>query len=364
MNDTIVVDSFKVRIPFEQVGAIPEGLNIELEITNKHSGEVLSHWSLAELGLNTRTRSVNVSNDRRATYVSVSIAQRTISKIQRTYLELKITSKLLKQNYYSGITLQTLPLIVEYLNSVGVAITETQLLKSEITDTDFRQDITILPERWQDIVTHIKAQAIPSTQVGRGFNVFSRKDNVGIEFASRSKATLSNPFVKIYSKTLDSLSEAHKNFFEHYKLSTPENLFRVEFTLKNKEHFSYYGIENTLEGCLSLSQEKLSSIKADILGKHIHILAPTPPNQPTNQRMDTKSNSIYWVLYWGLQANQPFETVRMFYLQSIPNRQTRYEYAKLFDRVHSEMLLGKNEAYTSKVELTSLLQKIGILQIV
>ena len=94
----------------------------------------------------------------------------------------------------------------------------------------------------------------------RGTNSFGRgitKDfNSTNEKRPKSKLL---PFFKIYSKTLDLLYKSNIFALAHFK-EIPQNLWRMEFTIKNKKHLASFGHGNTLSDILSLSSEQIEEM--------------------------------------------------------------------------------------------------------
>jgi hypothetical protein len=63
--------------------------------------------------------------------------------------------------------------------------------------------------------------------------------------------------MKIYFKTGELISKSNIFALEHLN-ELPEDLFRVEFTIKNKEHLKISNMSNTLEGLLNTPQEVIN----------------------------------------------------------------------------------------------------------
>lgn len=343
----IKIDSFKLRIPKSEIKELINSTNLELEIVMMvlSTGEVIS-----EHGKTLKVQ--KFSNDGDITSIAIGIETIKVNKISVDYITFKITSKLLKQSYYDGINKDNLYLIVEYLHSIGIFISIDKLLSAEITDIDFCKDFTISEADYPKLIDSINTNAKSFKQSKRGLNIFNQKDNKGIEFSSRKTATPSNPFFKIYNKSLDSQSEKHSVFFNYYKLETNTELHRMEFTLKNKRHFEKYKLSNKLIDFLTLDQDTLKNILSDITDHHL--------NKPKDTIMELRKNQniiesyIELCLELSTRLNMPFEKTKELILNSIENKMTRYRHSKMFDKVHYE-LNNSSQEYANNTHINSIM---------
>ena len=328
------IDSLKLRILKSELKKItlPYNLNAKIISIYADSGEIID---TNQQGIKDKLNTLKLSNDNNVTALSIAIESIRTSLIQREYITLKITSKLLKERYYQGINLQTINNVKEYLNSVGVGITIEQILKSEVTDIDICKDFTLKYNEYNLLINKIKINTKASQEQNKGYNIFNQKDNKGIEFSSRKKATPNNPFLKIYNKFLDSNSIKHSEFFKHYNIETETNLHRIECTLKNKKHFEKYNLKNTLETFMALKQEELRDIIYSITSAHL--------NKNEKNKMELrKQQNIYEsyieiCLRLSAEINMPFEIIKETLLNTITNRNTKKNHEKLFEKVNLEL---------------------------
>ena len=351
------IDSFKLRILRQDIKSteLPTNLNAEIISIYAETGEIINP---NELGLKTKLNTIKLSNDNDITSVAIGIESIRTTFNQREYLTLKITSKLLKQLYYKGINNKTIYNVVEYLNSVGVGITIEQILKSEVTDIDICKDFTLKQNEYNLLINEIKTNSKASQEQNKGYNLFNKIDNKGIEFSSRKKATPNNPFFKIYNKFLDTKSLKHSNFFEHYKIETETNLHRIESTLKNKKHFEKYNLKNTLESFLKLTQKELSKIVSQITSIHL--------NKNERNKMELrKQQNIYesyieLCLVYSNKLNIPFEDTKETLLNVIVNRNTKKNHENMFDKLHLE-LITNSKPYENNDYIQKLMKELCLL---
>ena len=351
------IDSFKIRIPKDTLNQItlPDNLNAEIISVYAETGEIINS---IQQGLKEKLSTLKLSNDEGITSITIAIENIRTTLTQREYLTLKITSKLLKQLYYKGITNKTIYNVVDYLNSVGVGITIEQILKSEVTDIDICKDFTLKYNEYNLLINKIKINTKASQEQNKGYNIFNQKDNKGIEFSSRKKATPNNPFLKIYNKFLDSNSIKHSEFFKHYNIETETNLHRIECTLKNKKHFEKYNLKNTLETFMALKQEELRDIIYSITSAHL--------NKNEKNKMELrKQQNIYEsyieiCLRLSAEINMPFEIIKETLLNTITNRNTKKNHEKLFEKVNLE-LKTSSKPYQENRKIEYIMKELCLL---
>ena len=341
------IDSFKIRILKETLKQItlPYNLNAEIISIYADTGEIINPDQPNKANI------LKLSNDNDITSVTIAIESIRTSLSQRDYLTLKITSKLLKQGYYEGINSKTIYNVLEYLNSVGVGITIEQLLKSEITDIDICKDIYLTPNEYNLLINRIKIDTKASQEHNKGYNIFNQKENKGIEFSSRKKATPNNPFFKIYNKFLDSASVKHSNFFKHYLIETETNLHRIEFTLKNKKHFEKYNLNNTLETFLAIEQKDLNMILSNITSTHLNKISSN--KMELRKQQNIYESYIEFILRLSSKSNIPFEDAKETMLNTIGNRTTKKNHNQMFEKIHLQL-----KTNSKPYEESSRIQKI------
>lgn len=61
--------------------------------------------------------------------------------------------------------------------------------------------------------------------------------------------------MKIYSKYADAMDSKHYEFFRHHGIKIPHDLWRVEYTIKNKKHLKHVGMGNRLKDILTTTQD-------------------------------------------------------------------------------------------------------------
>jgi len=260
----INIDSCKLRILTKYVRNAPEifiNCISERNITNRNTGEVL------ESEEETITQHI-FSNDNGITNISIRLQYQVINNIKldngkyetitEEFYTFKITSKLLKQNYFNGIDNNTIKQIYEYILSIGFDIDFDNFIKSELTDIDYKFDIILAPETYKSIAKQYVLNAKEWKELHKGLDIYNQKTNQGIGFGIRERATPSYPFMKVYNKELETTYKSIE-FINKYS-SIIQNMYRWEFTIKNKKHFEKIELNNTLESHLQLVEFNQSKL--------------------------------------------------------------------------------------------------------
>jgi hypothetical protein len=118
--------------------------------------------------------------------------------------------------------------------------------------------------------------------------------NSGIEFSKRETSKFKSlPFFKIYHKEME-LDSKSKSFAERYLYrNNYKDGVRMEFTVKNKKHFSYLGVEhNTLRSILNLSDEQKQGMLSSIVNKHLNKREVKPRETNSNMNPTEKVHFI------------------------------------------------------------------------
>jgi hypothetical protein len=356
------IDSFKLRIPKKQLDkdCLPLNLNAELTTVYSDTGEIVES---KEVEIKDKATTLKRSNDNSITSISISIENIRISNKLNEFVTLKITSKLLKERYYEGITKDTINDIVKYLNSVGIGLNHSQLVNSEVTDIDICKDFIIEPNEYKQLLDSIKNKAIATKQINKGYNIFNQKDNKGIEFSSRRKATPFNPYLKIYNKYLDSKSTSknnHSEFFNFYKLITNQNLHRIEFTLKNKKHFEKFNLNNTLETFMNLTQKEIEVICNKITSIHLNKVKENEIELDVRSQLNIYEKYIEICLKYGQRLNIPFETTKATLCNTLDKRTTKNNHNNMFEKVENE-LKNSSETYKNSSKINEIMEELCLL---
>ena len=213
----------------------------------------------------------------------------------RKFITVLLNSKILEENYFEGLTIKNHKNVYQKLISMEVAFFEyDSFINAECTDIDFRKDIKTT--MFRDSIPMLVSSARASHLSGTGVRAFKKKDNLGVQWSDRKGATLKNPYLKIYHKTieLDNNSiEFKKKYLTDLDIS---NITRVEFTLKDKKHLLKYEVKSQkFIDLLKLSQEKKTSILSKIVNIHLmpRFIKPEKPIKKITPSDMMLYNSLY-----------------------------------------------------------------------
>lgn len=251
VKQPITLDSFKIRIPINEVTSLSDNLNgqwrwvnriTEAEKEDEYKSRAYSH---NENGINIR-----ISRE----------LQMTATQKMEDYLTILVTSKTLKDRYLEGITKSNVHLVYDYIQGLNLCTFSLEsFLNGHLTDVDFKRDFVNV--MGLDLVDNLSLKSHAVTY-GRACTVFRSKNNQGIQWSERKTERYKTaPYLKIYSKEHDMDSKS-RDFRERYLPDVNlHHLWRIETTVKNKTHFRQLGVHTTtLKAIMDLDQDHLENI--------------------------------------------------------------------------------------------------------
>lgn len=250
------IDSFRLKIPYHDCKILSHELDQLYLTINSNTSEIVNER------LNNR---INVGSEYMKLWIQVrsynALVQTkhkgTYANSPKKYVVVTIHSKLLKSSYLDRITLDNIRMIYDAVMSYKVFYCDYRtFLNSEVLDIDFCRNVQI--PNWQECKSYILEHLKKTRDLNRGCYEFKGKDNVGLQFGTRDKSTYTNPYIKIYHKYLE-LTTKSKQFTEMYldnAVGIPTDLFRVEFTLRDKKHYKRYGLDSELIAMLQIPNYK------------------------------------------------------------------------------------------------------------
>jgi hypothetical protein len=242
IKGTPKVDSTKLSIPLIDCEIIDTNLidRIRVQTINEDTGELVKE--------DFKHGTPTILNNADGTYIKFwKEGQFFYDKGQRIptlYLTFLVNSKHLRRPYFDGITLDTLPIIYDYLMSFNVVkFSYDTLLKARYSDTDVCVDFNSTPELFEGLKTNIKAL---STRPEMWYSATNSKDNSGIWTCAkdepRKHATPSTPYLKFYSKYEDFTNKSIDFANAYLRPEQFKDLYRFEATISNSKHKEKLGI--------------------------------------------------------------------------------------------------------------------------
>lgn len=252
MDYKVKIDSCKIRYPLSVVSFVDINFAKKYQKVFIHTGEI-------EDFVNLEKHKVHEENGIRTRIAIIHGMDGTEAGAE--FLEIQINAKMLKEAYFRGITLGTIGVIHKYIQHLKIInIKYSDFLQGMISDYDFCLDFPI--KRKVMGFTNQKCYSkIKPTYYRYVRSPLDRKDNTGISFNERSKATPSKPHSIIYHKSTELLYQSNVFCEKYLQKSFHPDIGRIEFTVKNAKHRKYLKItEKTLYDTLKISQKRMKKI--------------------------------------------------------------------------------------------------------
>ena len=301
IEQKIAIDSLKIRVHLSDVKIINESLQSKWLLINEKTGEQDESFFKAN--------SYKVSKNGISTRFGIENQQTASQKIQ-PFIVILFNSKLLKDRYFEGITIDNIESLYNDIINMGVvSFTYKSFLNAECTDVDFKQDGTISIEGFSKSLKKIEEFAKPSKKKNQGYKSFNQANNKGIEFSDRRTTSCrSNPFLKIYHKGIELNNKSMKFANDYLSSIDYTDIVRIECTVKNKAHFKYLGInDTTLHNLLNLSLEVKKSIITSAIKKHLEPRVIEIKNQ---SELKPDKMIIYNLIVALMYSGHSFETIK------------------------------------------------------
>lgn len=271
MLNTFAVDSMRVRIPLRnqkgetQVHILDAGLNAVILEVISETGEVI----------NTRTEKKRVKEFMGVNFSCWIERIKTGREQVQTCLLLSVHSKMLLSGYMRGLCLENAPQVYHFIQSMGVVeFSYDTFMEARITDVDIKYDFHAEKEAVESAMEHLSNSFKISKKLNVGCaNHGTGEAYTGHSFNERKTATMGNPYMKVYHKRTEAL-KMHREFFIGHGIDIPHNLWRQEFTLKDKKHMKQYGINNSVLDILMLSQETMGRARVDCMNALFNSVKP------------------------------------------------------------------------------------------
>lgn len=301
----LAVDSFKMRLPLHKVSITDSKLNkvrkSYIECTGEHDGSEVKKMVFRDVNgvsMNCSIYSIEHGDGGQA----------------GEYVFLTVHAKMLGTRYFDGMSMLNAELIyTAIINFDVVKFSYADFLQASITDVDIKQDFLCMTESVKErcylmAETHVQvsnALGAKAWYKGAGNN----KIYTGHSFNSRKTASARKaPYMKIYFKTFDSLRDAaHRLFFSSHGIDVSANLWRQEFTLKNKKHMQLLNIESTVHGVLSANVLTLR----DALLSITQTLFKAPMRAPKIKGRHTPREKVDMRFLWLLMQNTAMSSTQI-----------------------------------------------------
>ena len=238
------IDSGKISIPLSQCEILNEKLYDKI-ISQKISlttGEVYEENTQQGIPY-------QLDNKEDGTYLRIWVEPQINyvngEGISELYISVLINSKHLHEDYFKGITKETLPQLYDYIISLKLFNCNYDSFRySRFNDIDICFDFLCNPKQFEVLKKNIKSSVKDSSL----FHSRNTKSNPGLyaptSRSPRTQATPGKPYIKFYDKQLD--LEGRSNVFAKKYLSKVDytNLFRYECNIKSRKHLKRLGLSD------------------------------------------------------------------------------------------------------------------------
>lgn len=340
------LDSLKIRIPLREVAIVDQTMRDIVAKVSTSTGEVLEERE------NKKT-----TRDENGIKTEFSIEQRATKHLTVKYLVILVNAKQLKEKYFEGITALNARYLHKYLLSLDAAIFSFEtLLDAECTDIDFRKDFRATDDQMKDALKHLHQHAQPSADYDKGSKLFWQKENKGLQFNKRNTTKIhSAPFVKVYSKTLD-FTHKSNTFALSFFSEIPQDLWRLEFTIKNKKHLQMNGHGNTFRELLSLNPSEIEQMSTKTLRAVLN--RSTRPDSPLDPNL-IPPRDIYEVnaLIMLLDSGHQWHNIKETLLGSL-TRSNRSKRLRRMEDLYASYI-RPIERYSNQGAVSDILNQIG-----
>tara|TARA_B110000037_G_scaffold80485_1_gene95928 strand:+ start:3842 stop:4927 length:1086 start_codon:yes stop_codon:yes gene_type:complete len=263
--EKIKIDSFKLRVPLVCVEIVDSKFASKYQKVFVETGEIDEYINLDK-------NKVHIENGITS---RIGIVHSMDTNGGGEYIVFQINAKQLKKRYFEGINRNNIKAIYNYLMSFNlVYLNYSAFLNGLISDVDLCFDYRISRKGMQETNQKVYESILPHCYKYVQ-KPFGRKNNTGIQFNDRAKATPSKPYCKIYHKTTE-LETKSEDFAKAYLTDINfHNLGRFEYTIKNSKHKSYLRLKyQSLDDFLKIQQKTLerfffNGIKAYTTSKSI-----------------------------------------------------------------------------------------------
>ena len=347
--DIFLCDSFRIRIPIQKVTIESSAFNAIVSKVVESTGEVLSSeknkmMRVVNDGITSRyTIEREISDGRTGTY--------------STFIILVVNAKMLRGKYFEGITIDNVRTVYEYLmDQKVVSFSFEDLISGQCTDIDYRKDFYANEVLMMETLKVMEGNAKPNKDIDSGALLFDKKNNKGLQFNKRTtKEYLKAPYLKIYSKYWDLESKSNE-FKQAHGIEASNDMWRIEYTIKNKKHLTHFGIGNTLQEVLSVPQTTLKTA----LDKTLRTLLHGRIKVSREVNMDSippKDTVLLNALIYAMDTGKSWIMVKNQFLGSLEGS-NRSKWGKALETLYSDYLRPISR-YSAYEENDKILTAIG-----
>lgn len=256
------IDSLKLLADIDDSnGKIKINIPENYVLVDKDTGEELEEFKKKSLKIPFRKSNIYLGK-----FVKL-LPQRKYEKIV-----ILLSSKANKpSDYFQGVTKKLIIEVLSYLkeiNRLEFDNSEYILKQFVCRDIDVKKDLIVSYEDWEKFnfygyTVHLHDHKFTG-RPDRCKKYNSKAEGTGIQCNYRDNSSYTKPFVKFYDKSKELKTKSENLFLlfdkEMQKFIETNNIYRYEYTIKNKDYLKKLKISDKLPDILSLNQKELSDI--------------------------------------------------------------------------------------------------------
>lgn len=357
-------DSFTISIPFDSCTIIDSTFGESFIKVYSNTAEI-------EENKDFYNNYITKKDSKTQTFVKYKIVEQLTAEGRAKFVQIMLTSKLLLKDYFQGIDLQNIDFILDRINSEQIIyIDKKSLLSANITDIDICKDFKLNTKQFNELKKAMEQNVLPNKQKYVESKSERAKELFGLQLNSRAKATPTNPFAKLYCKTIE-LQKKSKDFYiqnlqEHHDKIIKQGIARFEVTIKAQRHKDRLKISHvkTLNDLLSLTPAEVNEIYQKIVFQYFK---PTKRTAGTETNLDLKYyeqgllNFINGYLMYDSSISSA--EILQIGLKETKNKKQKADLKKCILRlIENHTILSKKIAQndSEKAEVTDILKTLKI----
>jgi hypothetical protein len=271
-------------------------------------------------------------------------------------LTILVNSKHLKERYFEGITIDNYHLIYNEVIKLGILKCNYDTFCNGVgTDIDVKIDYQIALDEYKEMINALEIMTKQSSKSGKGCNAIKKPNNYGIEWSKRITTQYkTNPFFKVYHKQIE--LEHHSAEFnnEYLKGIDIENTFRIEATIKNKEHLKRLdlGLNNyTIIEILSLPKEQLMKVISTAINSHLMPRSKATTFKGRGNLTPSNELLLDFIMIATNDLNWSFNRIENHVLRNDEDKNRKHRKKKLITQLYTDHIQGTNfDAKTTKID--------------
>ena len=320
-------DSFRLSIDVDKLTKVDIPENFIL--SSADTGEVLKEFKKKSLEITYKNTTIYVGR-----------LNRNLNNKHYDKLMILFSSKVAEEDYFRGIKRHHVIEVLNFLKSLGYIDFNdvNELFKNIYTgDHDIKVDFCLNKNERETVAKFNKdLKAMFQFEKTDCVVTDSDKKGFGITTFHRDRYSLAKPFLKYYDKFKE-LNKKHPDFFatlpEAVRAEVLNNfIYRFEFTMKNKDFFSKFGLSNRLEEVLEVTNDKWHEIGKTLLNTLFQVkqkqIRDTSKLRPIERLL-----ALYFFEDIHKHNLSPIE-IKNKYTAIMKDKKGKYRMSQMFDRIY------------------------------